>query len=68
MTIEQAILAAMPGTGREIADKVSAMGIPQAEMVTPNVVYAVMGRNNKLVKRMMVGGADGKLRQYFAPR
>jgi hypothetical protein len=66
MTLEQAILAALPGTGRQIADKVQIMNVPQASMVTPNVVYAVMQKNRKAVRRSLISGGESKsLRLYF---
>jgi hypothetical protein len=64
MTLEKAILDAMPGTGREIAEKVTTLAIPQAARVTPNIVYAVMMANKKLVRRKLVS-VNNKLVQYF---
>lgn len=45
MTIEQAIRQSVPGTGRQIADKVAAM--TGNWQVTPNVIYAWMNKHRR---------------------
>lgn len=61
MNIKDAIIQSVPGTGREIADKINVMDIPNAKMVTPNVVYQVMAKYGKEnnIKRFIINRPTG---------
>lgn len=70
-TIEDAIVAGLPGTGRQIADRVAARSdVPNAASVTPNVVYSVLmsRRYKRLTRRKLIPGERGMLINYFERR
>lgn len=61
MNLKDAIIQSVPGTGVEIARKVNMMNISQANMVTPNVVYQILGKYGKAngIKREIIETPTG---------